>query len=284
MPCRRSTWRGSPTASSGAPPGLPAPLLRRLVRLRRQLRLDGTPPLVSRNAVCLSLLTLPLFRAAEHGNTQRLVSRLVVPVHTAVGDPSSSPSRSSSMELPRQRLSRRSLGVRDIGGWSPLTLSRLLYHRVYRRVGRSGSGQQFERRRGSLADHGHGGPPRSASVLIETGILDRPAASGGASRRGGAAAPSTPGSGSRQSWVSGGGTCSSTDRALVRANEAVLPFYVLHQPVIVIVAFFFVGWAAPVPVKYLTLVAVSFAVIVALYEGIVRRTGVLRFLFGMKRS
>jgi hypothetical protein len=51
----------------------------------------------------------------------------------------------------------------------------------------------------------------------------------------------------------------------------------------VIVAFFFVGWAAPVPLKYPALVAVSFTVIMAIYEGIVRRTGLLRFLFGMKR-
>ncbi len=52
--------------------------------------------------------------------------------------------------------------------------------------------------------------------------------------------------------------------------------------VIVIVAFFLVGWAAAVPVKYIALVAASFVVIMALYEGIIRRIGVLRFLFGMK--
>ncbi len=126
------------------------------------------------------------------------------------------------------------------------------------------------------------GPRRSASVLIETGILD------GLPRA--ATLPIEAALRTLNSWfwlsaIMGFGRryLSFTNRALVHANEAVLPFYILHQPVIVIVAFFFVGWAAPVPVKYLTLVAVSFAVIMALYEGIVRRTGVLRFLFGMKR-
>jgi surface polysaccharide O-acyltransferase-like enzyme len=73
-----------------------------------------------------------------------------------------------------------------------------------------------------------------------------------------------------------------SNRALVYTNPAVLPFYILHQSVIVIVAFFLVGWAAPVPVKYIVLAASSFVVIMALYEGLVRRFGIFRFLFGMK--
>lgn len=67
-----------------------------------------------------------------------------------------------------------------------------------------------------------------------------------------------------------------------RANEAVLPFYILHQPVIIVIAFFVVQLDAPVLAKYLVTAASSFVIIVALYGYVVRRVGVLRFLFGMR--
>ncbi|WP_086792715.1 acyltransferase family protein [Streptomyces thermovulgaris] len=63
---------------------------------------------------------------------------------------------------------------------------------------------------------------------------------------------------------------------------AALPLYVLHQPVVVAVAYVVVGWSAPVPVKYAALVTISFALTFALYELLVRRTRVTRFLFGMR--
>ncbi|CAM5601836.1 acyltransferase family protein [Streptomyces fumanus] len=63
---------------------------------------------------------------------------------------------------------------------------------------------------------------------------------------------------------------------------AVLPLYVLHQPVVVAVAYFVVGWSAPIPVKYAALVAIAFALTLAGYELVVRRTRVTRFLFGMR--
>lgn len=66
------------------------------------------------------------------------------------------------------------------------------------------------------------------------------------------------------------------------ANEAVLPFYILHQSVIVAIGFFIMDWSiAPFP-KYLFLASVSFVVIVALYEFLVKRVPLLRYLFGMK--
>jgi peptidoglycan/LPS O-acetylase OafA/YrhL len=65
-------------------------------------------------------------------------------------------------------------------------------------------------------------------------------------------------------------------------NEAVLPFYVLHEPVIVGAAWIIVRWQAPIPAKYLALVVVSFAGTLALYDLLVRRWRVTRFLFGMK--
>jgi len=66
------------------------------------------------------------------------------------------------------------------------------------------------------------------------------------------------------------------------ANEAVLPFYILHQSVILPLAFFVVQWAIPDLLKFLFILIVSFGVVMVLYEFLVRRLNLLRFLFGMK--
>lgn len=66
------------------------------------------------------------------------------------------------------------------------------------------------------------------------------------------------------------------------ANEAVLPFYILHQTVIVIIGFFIANWTLAIFPKYLHLAATSLIVIMILYEFLVKRIQVLRFLFGMK--
>ncbi len=75
-----------------------------------------------------------------------------------------------------------------------------------------------------------------------------------------------------------------TNRFLTHVNEMVLPYYILHQTVIVAVAYFVVQTGLPVLVKYGITVAIAFVGIVALYEGLVSRIGVLRFLFGMRRK
>ncbi len=66
------------------------------------------------------------------------------------------------------------------------------------------------------------------------------------------------------------------------ANEAVLPFYILHQTVIMGVGYLIVRWAIPDLLKWLIVVPVSFVLIMVLYEFLVRRLNVLRILFGMK--
>jgi peptidoglycan/LPS O-acetylase OafA/YrhL len=66
------------------------------------------------------------------------------------------------------------------------------------------------------------------------------------------------------------------------ANEAVLPFYILHQTVIVSLGYFVVQWAIPDLLKWLIIVPISFAAIMVLYEFVVRRFNVMRVLFGMK--
>jgi hypothetical protein len=69
---------------------------------------------------------------------------------------------------------------------------------------------------------------------------------------------------------------------LTYANEAVLPFYILHQTVILSVGYFAVQWAIPDLLKWLIVLPVSFAIIMVLYEFLVRRFSAMRFLFGMK--
>lgn len=66
------------------------------------------------------------------------------------------------------------------------------------------------------------------------------------------------------------------------ANEAVLPFYVLHQPALLVIGYFVVQWAIPDFVKWVVIFFSSFALIMMTYEFAVRRNNVLRFLFGMK--
>ncbi|GAA0435934.1 hypothetical protein Acor_55470 [Acrocarpospora corrugata] len=63
---------------------------------------------------------------------------------------------------------------------------------------------------------------------------------------------------------------------------AVLPLYILHQPIVVGVAYGVVGWDAPMVVKYLAIAGASLALTVAAYDLLVRRTRPTRFLFGMR--
>lgn len=63
---------------------------------------------------------------------------------------------------------------------------------------------------------------------------------------------------------------------------AALPLYILHQPIVVAVAYGVVGWKAPILVEYTVIVAISLGLTVAAYDVLVRRTRVTRFLFGMR--
>jgi glucan biosynthesis protein C len=71
-------------------------------------------------------------------------------------------------------------------------------------------------------------------------------------------------------------------RGLRYASEASFPGYVLHQTVLVAVAYVVVGWDLPVWQEFAVLCLATFALTLLLYEAVVRRTGATRFLFGMK--
>jgi glucans biosynthesis protein C len=66
------------------------------------------------------------------------------------------------------------------------------------------------------------------------------------------------------------------------ANEAVLPFYVLHETVIVAVAYLVLLWPVGPGVQYGVIALVSLAATLLLYDLGVRRNPVTRFLFGLK--
>jgi peptidoglycan/LPS O-acetylase OafA/YrhL len=66
------------------------------------------------------------------------------------------------------------------------------------------------------------------------------------------------------------------------STEAAYPFYILHQTVIVGVAYVVCGWDWPAAAKFFIVAAVSLGLTLAIYEVVVRRWGPVRFLFGMK--
>ncbi|MDN5285317.1 MAG: Peptidoglycan/LPS O-acetylase OafA/YrhL, contains acyltransferase and SGNH-hydrolase domain [Mucilaginibacter sp.] len=75
-----------------------------------------------------------------------------------------------------------------------------------------------------------------------------------------------------------------TNKFLKYGNEAVLPFYIIHQPVIVLIGYFIVQSQFSIGVKYLIIVLVAFSIVMLSYEFLIRRFSVLRYLFGISRS
>lgn len=68
-----------------------------------------------------------------------------------------------------------------------------------------------------------------------------------------------------------------------RAGEASLAFYVLHHPIVVVIAAVVVPWSLGTLVGFSVIFLASVAVTAALYEGAVRRVGVLRAVFGVTK-
>lgn len=69
---------------------------------------------------------------------------------------------------------------------------------------------------------------------------------------------------------------------LSHLNEAVLPIYVLHQPILLIAAYFVFPLQLPLPFEALLLAAITALGCFAIYEAAIRPFGVMRFLFGLK--
>jgi hypothetical protein len=69
---------------------------------------------------------------------------------------------------------------------------------------------------------------------------------------------------------------------LSQAREAVLPFYILHQPVLLILGSFVIPLPLSILAKWLLITPAAFAISLAVYEYGVRRWNPLRRLFGLK--
>ena len=75
------------------------------------------------------------------------------------------------------------------------------------------------------------------------------------------------------------------DWAWVRySQEIALPFFIVHQPVILFIASYVVKWDTGIPIKMLVTAVSSFFISWGLVEFIIKRVGFLRFLFGMTSS
>lgn len=73
-----------------------------------------------------------------------------------------------------------------------------------------------------------------------------------------------------------------SNRLLQYGQAAIVPFFVVHQPVIIVIAYFVVQWDAGVLPKLLVVVLGSFAVSLGLYQLLISRVSLLRATFGMK--
>ena len=72
------------------------------------------------------------------------------------------------------------------------------------------------------------------------------------------------------------------NRVLEYAREAAYPFYILHLTVLVWIAFFVTKWRVGIPIKFTIMtVGATFATL-SVYDCLVRRWAVARFLFGMR--
>ncbi|WP_257391867.1 acyltransferase family protein [Mesobacillus jeotgali] len=73
-----------------------------------------------------------------------------------------------------------------------------------------------------------------------------------------------------------------SNTSLKYASEASMPFYVLHQPIIILIGFFIYNLGLSIPLKLIFLVSLSFVTIMCIYQFMIRRFNLPRVLFGMK--
>jgi surface polysaccharide O-acyltransferase-like enzyme len=84
-------------------------------------------------------------------------------------------------------------------------------------------------------------------------------------------------------WFIGMRFLDISNRWLRYGQDAIVPFYVFHQPVIVAISFYVVQWQVGVAFKMLVIFFGSLAITLAVVE-LIRRIAPLRELFGMKET
>jgi peptidoglycan/LPS O-acetylase OafA/YrhL len=72
------------------------------------------------------------------------------------------------------------------------------------------------------------------------------------------------------------------NKVLVYGSQAVLPFYILHQTIILFVGWYIIPLDMFFLFKYLIISTVSFVLIMLIYEVLIKRINLIRFLFGMR--
>ena len=70
---------------------------------------------------------------------------------------------------------------------------------------------------------------------------------------------------------------------LRQANELIYPFYILHQTVIVVLAYYIVQWDAGITLKSLSVLVLAFTLTAGLCYFLIRPTTWLRLAFGLKQ-
>ncbi len=65
-------------------------------------------------------------------------------------------------------------------------------------------------------------------------------------------------------------------------NQAVYPYYILHQTVIVVAGYFIVQWSLPIVVKLTLLICICFSIVALLYHWLIKPFILTQILFGLK--
>ncbi len=71
---------------------------------------------------------------------------------------------------------------------------------------------------------------------------------------------------------------------LRRANEAIYPFYILHQTIIVVFGYYIIQYNWNIGSKIILLIFTSFPIIILLYRYLIYPYNISRILFGMKKK
>jgi len=67
-------------------------------------------------------------------------------------------------------------------------------------------------------------------------------------------------------------------------KEAILPFYLIHHPVIIVIAFYVVQWDTSMVIKYLSILGGSFMITIGIFELLIKRISFIRNLLGVKQG
>ena len=73
-----------------------------------------------------------------------------------------------------------------------------------------------------------------------------------------------------------------TNEFLRYANSIVYPFFILHQTVIIVIGYYVIDWGMVGALELITIIVGTFIVCITLTELVIKRSNILRILFGLK--